>query len=934
MPEIRPGVRRLFRLPARRGADPAGEVDEEIRLHLELRAEQLERRGLAPEAARAEAARRFGPLDEARRRLHGSAGRREDRMRVREWLGGAGRDLRVAWRGLRRAPGFVATAVACIALGVGVNAAAFSLFDELVRRPLPVPAPERLVNLAAPGPRAGGTQCNRIGSCEAVFSYPTFRDLERAPAARSALAGLAAHRLFLASVAAGAAPAADGDGVLVSGAYFPALGVRPALGRLLGPADDLAPGGPYAAVLSHAYWATRLGADPGVVGRQVAVNDRPVTVVGVAPPGFEGTTLGVRPAVFLPLTAAADVDASFGPRAAFDDRLQQGIFLFGRLRPGVTRASAEAALNAAYRPVLAGVEAPLQRGLGPEGMARFLARRVELADGRRGQSEFRDAARAPATFLFAVTGLVVLVACANVANLLLARGAERRAEVAVRLALGASRRRVAAQLLAEAGLLAAVGGAASVLVARGTLAAAASFVPPPSLGSGVAVAVAMRPAALAFAAAAAVGTTLLFGLFPALHASRPDLIAAVRAGAGAVAGGARAAARFRGGLVTAQVALAMALLASAGLFARSLRNVARVDLGLRVDQVVTFALAPALNGYDPARTRALLGRAEQELAALPGVTAVGGASTPLLTGVTNGNDVRVEGFAHAPGVDAGARVNRVTPGYLRALGVPLLAGREFTAADRIGAPRVAVVNEAFARKFGLGRAAVGKRMAVEGESPAGALDVEIVGLMRDARFGDVKGAVPPLFVTPAWQDAAPGGLAFYVRTAGDPGRTLREVPAAVARVDPRLPALMLKTMPQQVRDNVFLDRMVGALAAGFALLATLLAVVGLYGVLAYTLAQRTREIGVRMALGADAGRVRAMVFRQVGRLVLAGGVAGVAAALGIGRAVRSLLYGLEGHDPAAVGAAALVLAAAALAAARVPARRGGGVAPGGVLGGV
>jgi predicted permease len=468
-------------------------------------------------------------------------------------------------------------------------------------------------------------------------------------------------------------------------------------------------------------------------------------------------------------------------------------------------------------------------------------------------------------------------------------------------------------------------------VAHGTLRVVASFIPPAALGAGAALSLELRPSVLAFAGAVSLGTGLLFGLFPALHGTRPDLIASIRSGAGQISGAGRAGARARTSLVTAQIALSMALLAASGLFIKSLRNVARADIGLDVERVVTFALTPALNGYDPPRATALLERVERELAGLPGVTSVSGAAVPLLIGISNGNNVRVEGFERGPDTDANARVNRFGPGFLRTVGIPLLAGREFTERDRAGAPRVAMVNEAFARKFGLGRDAVGKRMAIDGESPGEALDVEIVGLMGDAAYGDVKGGAPPLFVTPYRQDSAAGALAFYVRTSRAPGQALRDIPAAIARLDRTLPVVGLKTMPQQVRDNVYLDRMLGVLSAAFAALATLLAAVGLYGVLAYTVAQRTREIGVRMALGADARRVRGMVLRHVGRMVLVGGAAGGAAAFGLGRAAQSLLFGLDGRDPAVVAAAAAVLAAVALAAGYVPAWRASRVSPVGAL---
>ena len=925
--EIRPGIRRLFRLALRRADQARDEADEEIRLHLQLRTEQLVREGLAPAAARAEAERRFGPLDEARAQLHSSAARREELMRMREWVDSTWYNLRISLRALRRAPGFVCTSVTCIALGVGANAAAFSLLDELILRPLPVPEAERLVNLAAPGPKTGNDQCNAAGSCEEVFSYPMFRDLQRA---QTAFTGIAAHRLFLANVAFDGR-ATDGQGVFVSGSYFPVLGLRPALGRLLTPADDQTAGAHPVAVLSHAYWTAHLGADPSVVGRRIVVNDKSLTVVGVAPRGFEGTTLGERPRLYVPMTMSADVDPFFGPRAEFEDRRRYWAYLFARLRPGVTLEEARAAMQTVYRPLLADVDAPLQRGMSPGTLARFKARELAVEDGRRGQSALRGSTRQPLAFLFGITGLVVLIACANIANLLLARGTGRATEIAVRMSLGASRRQLVAQLLTESCLLAALGGVASLLVAHGTLRLIASFIPPALIGGEAPLSLELSPTVLGFAAAVSLGTGLLFGLFPALHGTRPDLIAAIRAGAGQIAGGHRAAARFRTSLVTTQIALSLALLASAGLFVKSLRNVGRVNLGMDVAPVVEFALLPELSGYDPARAHALLQRVEEEVGALPGITATTVSAVPLLTGSNTGGNVSVQGFARGPDTDANTRFNMVGPAFFRALGIPLLAGREFTAADRLGAPRVAVVNEAFARKFGLGRDAVGKRVARDEAGTATVLDVEIVGLVRDASYSSVKGEAPPLLFTPYRQDSTITAAAFYARAAGDPVRALGGIPAAVARLDRNLPVALLKTLPQQVRESVYLDRLIGTLSAGFALLATLLAAVGLYGVLAYTVAQRTREIGVRMALGADGARIRGMVLRQVGRMVLVGGAIGVAAALGLGRAAQSLLYGLRGDDPGVVAAAAVVLALVALGAGYVPAWRASRVSPAGAL---
>lgn len=821
------------------------------------------------------------------------------------------RNVRLAFRTLFRTPFVTAVAILSLALGIGANAAIFSLFDQLLLRKLPVAEPERLVNLSAPGPKPGSQTCNAAGDCEAVFSYPMFRDLERAETGLS----LAAHRSFGANLAY-RGQTLNGQGMLVSGSYFPVLGVRPALGRLLGPADDQVVGGHFVAVLSHRYWEAQFGADPGVLGETIVVNGHPMTIVGVAPQGFEGTTFGVNPRVFVPISMRGQMSPGFD---GFENRRSYWAYLFGRLKPGVSMEQAGTMINAVYRPIINDVEAPLQEGMSEATMARFRTREIGLAEGARGQSDVHREARTPLLLLLGITGIVLLIACANIANLLLARGANRSTEMAVRLALGAGRRQVLSQLLTESCVLALMGGVASLVVARWTLAVIASIVPPEPTAT---VRFDLHPSMVLFAAALSIGTGLLFGIFPALHSTRPDLVSTIRAGAGQLTG-ARAAARFRTSLVTAQIALSMALLISAGLFLKSLLNVSRVDLGIQVENIVAFGVSPELNGYEPERARVLFERLEEELAAVPGVSGVTAAAIPILSGSNWGTDVDVEGFENGPDIDSNARMNMVGPGYFHTLGVSLLAGREFTAADALGAPRVAVVNEAFAKKFNLGRDAVGKLMTDGGEE----LDMQIVGLVQDAKYSEVKDEVPPLFFTPYRQNESLGAITYYVRTASDPQRLLRAIPGVVAGLDPNLPVEDLKTLPQQVRENVFMDRMISTLSAAFAVLATLLAAVGLYGVLAYTVAQRTREIGVRMALGADERRVRGMVLRQVGGMVLVGGVVGVAAAIGLGRAVGSLLYGLEGHDPVVVVAAALLLGVVALGAGYLPARRASHVDP-------
>ena len=823
------------------------------------------------------------------------------------------RSLKFAFRTLFKTPFVTAIAILSLALGIGANAAIYSLFDQMLLRALPVSAADELVNLSAPGPKPGSQSCNQAGDCEAVFSYPMYRDLERE---QTAFAGIAGHRLFGANLSF-RNQTMSSEGVLVSGSYFPLLGVRPALGRLFVPADDQTIGGHYIAVLSYGYWESQLGSDPDVLNEPIVINGQSMTIVGVAPRGFDGTTLGGRPQVFVPLTMRDIMIPAF---RGLENRRSYWLYVFGRLKPGGSIEEAATSINAVYRPIINDVEAPLQEGMSDQTMTRFRAKEIALTEGKKGQSDIHTEARTPLILLFAITGTVLLIACANIANLLLARAATRSTEMAVRLSLGASRARVVGQLLLESCLLAVLGGIASLLVAKWTLAGIGAMLPAQPSST---LQLSLDGTVIAFAAALAIGTGLLFGMFPAIHSTRPDLIAALRATSGQPSG-ARAAARFRTSLVTVQIALSMALLISAGLFVKSLTNVSRVDLGLRADNVITFGLSPQLNGYDSTRSRQLFERVEQELAAVPGVTAVTASLVPLLAGSNWGSDVSVEGFERGPDTDANARFNEVGPGYFKALGVPLLSGREFTESDGLSSGQVAVVNETFARKFNLGRDAVGKWMAQGGDD---SLDIQIVGLIQDMKYSSVKDTIPPVFYLPYRQDPRIGFINFYVRTALPPDQLLRAVPKVIAQLDPNLPVEELKSLPQQVRENIFLDRMISTLSASFAVLATLLAAIGLYGVLAYTVAQRTREIGLRMALGADGGRVRGMVLRQVSWMILIGGAIGIAAAVALGRAAGSLLFELRGYDPVVIATATVVLAIVALGAGYVPALRASRVDP-------
>jgi predicted permease len=820
---------------------------------------------------------------------------------------------RLALRTLMRTPFVTLVTVLSLALGIGANAAIFSFFDQILLRELPVRDAGQLINLSAPGPKPGSQSCNQSGPCEDVFSYPMYRDLEEK---QDVLVGLAAHRTFGANLAYKGNTSST-QGALVSGSYFPVLGLLPAAGRLLTPEDDRTIGGHFVAVLAYSYWETQHGLNPAIINDVITINGQSMTVVGVAPKGFEGSTLGDRPRVFVPLTMRGLMSPGF---RGFENRRSYWAYVFGRLKPGTSIEQASAALNAIYKPILSDVEAPLQEGMSAQTLTRFKAREIVLAEGDRGQSSMQVEATTPLLMLFSITGIVLLIACANVANLLLARGANRAMEMAVRLSLGAGRGQLLGQLLTEAILLALFGGLASLLVAKWTVGLINSFLPLDAAGV---FTFRMDGTMLLFAAALSLGTGILFGLFPALHSTRPDLIGMIRANTGQ--SGARSSVRFRTTLVTVQMGLAMTLLIMASLFVKSLANVSREDLGIKTGNMVTFGVSPILNGYSRPRAMALFKQVEQELSALPGVSSVTAAGIPVLAGSSSGTGVTVEGFATTPDTDINARYNEVGAGFFRTMGTTMLAGREFNDTDVLGRPKVAIVNEAFARKFNLGSNPVGKMMATGGrEQP---LDMQIVGFIKDAKNSDVRDPVPPMFYTPYAQDSLAGSMQFYVRGTADEGLLLRSVPSVIKRIDASLPLEELKTMEAQVKENVFLDRMISTLSAAFAVLATLLAAIGLYGVLAYTVAQRTREIGVRMALGANAGRVRGMVLKQVGIMTLIGGAVGIVAAIGLSKLASTMLFGLQGTDPVAITAAAALLGLVALAAGGIPAMKAAKVDP-------
>jgi len=823
-------------------------------------------------------------------------------------------NLKLALRALFRTPFVTVVAILSLGLGIGANAAIFSLFNQMILRPLPVPDPGRLVNLGAPGVKSGMTSCGNAGSCDVIFSYPMFRDLEKQ---QSSFTGIAAHREFGANLAY-KGETLKGGGLEVSGSYFSVLGLTPARGRLIDATDDRVPGESSVAVLSHRYWRTRFASDPGVLGEKMVVNGVPMTIIGVGPEGFDGTTIGDHPSVFVPITMTELMQP--GRAKVLDNRRAYWVYLFARLKPGGTIEQARAAINQPYHAIINEVDVPLQKGMSATRLEQFKQKVMTVDPGAKGQSSTPDDAFVPLLLLLGVTFVVLISACANIANLLLAKATGRAGEMAVRLSIGAARRHLIGQLLGESLLLAVFGAAFGVVVAQATLAGTAALLP-----GDAAEFLVFRPDVrmVAFLAIVTVGTGVLFGLFPALHSTRPNLTVALKGQAGQP-GGARSAKRFRLVLATTQITLSMALLAIAGLFIKSLINVSRVELGMRTDNLITFNISPEMNGYNAQRSRQIFEQVEDELIRLPGVTDVTGGMVPLLSNDNWSSNVSVEGFKAGPDTDSNSNVNEVAPAYFKTMGIPLLAGREFTRADVIGAPKVAIVNEAFAKKFGLGLQAVGRRMEI---GNAGKLDLEIVGLAKDAKYSDVKKTPPPQLFTPYRQDERVGELVFYARTAGSPDSVIGAIAPMMRRIDPTLPIDELRTMEQQVRENVFQDRFVSTLAAVFAGLATILAAVGLYGVLAYTVAQRTREIGLRMALGADASRIRSMVMRQVALMTLVGGGIGLGLAMVAGVYAKSELYEMTGLDPVVLVSSAVLLAMVAFGAGFIPAYRASKVDP-------
>ncbi len=820
-------------------------------------------------------------------------------------------DVRYALRTMARSPLFASVAIVSLALGIGANTAIFTLMDQIMLRELPVKHPEQLVMLFQRGAHNGSNMGPRM------HSYPIYQDFQQKAAPFSEVL---CRRLVSASLSVGnntERVAAE----MVSGNYFTMLGVKPALGRVFNSReDDQVYSGHPVVVLDYDYWTARFNRDRGVVGRKILVNNYPMTIVGVSAAGFAGLDPARAPQIRVPIQMKPVMVPEWTWLYS-GDRRARWVQVFARLKPGFTVESARAPMQVLFTQIRE-YEAtlPAAKNWNAYGRQQFLRGTVHVEKAAMGYSGIRNDFSTALIVLMCMVGLVLLIACANVANLLIARAFARQKEIAVRLSMGASRGQLIRQLLVESMVLSAIGGAAGVAVAVAKTRALLALVP--SEGSPLLIRSEPDARILLFTLGLTILTGLIFGLVPALRASRPDPWTTLKDSAGAIAGS--GSLFLRKGLVVAQVTLSFLLLFGAGLFVRSLQNLKTADTGFRdIDNLVTFQLSPALNGYDAPRVVHLYNELLDKVRGLPGVRAAGLASVSLLSGDEWDSTMSVEGHKAKDGEDMQAFMNALSPGYFQAMGIALLEGRDFERRDIRENSRVAIVNRKFARHFFKDKSPIGRRVGWGG-GPNSKLDIEIVGMVEDSLYEGPREGVRRQVFLPKWGN---GGAAFYVRTTLPSPQAYAAVRGEVRRLDAALPVYQMKTLAAELDQTLMTDRLIGMLSAGFGFLATLLAVIGLYGVMAFVVARRTRELGVRMALGARASAVIWLVMREVVVLLAIGLAVGLPAALGLGRFVGAQLYGIQPNDPWIAGTTLVVLIAVAGLSGLVPAARASRIDP-------
>ena len=880
------------------------ELAEELECHLQMQIEANLRSGMTAAQARRAALLKSGGVELAKEECRDRRG-----MPVLETTL---RDLRHAWRLLSRGPAFTLVAVLSLALGIGANTAIFTLLDQIVLRRLPVQHPEQLQMIWTTGPNLGSNQGSRASS------YPMYQDFQQGAPAFSYV--FCRHLTPLSLSVANQAERVTGE--LVSGNYFQALGIGPALGRVFSPEeDDRVYKGHPVVVLSHQYWVTRFGSDPAVLGQKILVNNYPMVIVGVSPAGFSGVDPARTPQIRIPIQMKPLMTPGSDN---LGDRRRQWIQIFARRKPGYTIESAQASLQPLLSRILrAELEGPALGDTTKRNRDLFLARRVLTESAANGYSSLPTSYSRALVALMCMVGVVLLIACFNVASLLIARAAARQKELAMRLAVGASRGQLLRQLLMESAVFSVLGGALGLLLSVTMVHGLLRFLP----ANGMLATLRAEPdwRILAFNVALALATALLFGLAPAWQALKADLWSTLKDAAGSV-GGNRGSVTLRKSLVTAQVAFSFLLVSGALLFGKTLLNLKATNSGFRdIDSLITFQIDPARSGYSLTRLKAFYQQVLESVRALPEVKSAGYAWVPVLSGREADWDVLVEGRP-TEDRDTQAYVNGLSPGYWRTMGVALVEGRDFEDGDVGGRPKVAIVNRKFASGLFGNRSPIGRRIGLDtgrGAQP----DTEIVGLVEDSLYeGPRQGARRQIFF-PFPQMNQSVGAAFYVRASADSVNMFATLRRKVVDLDATMPIYEMKTLEEQLDQTLGTERLTATLSAAFGVLATLLAAVGLYGLMALTVARRTRDIGLRMALGARQGALLWMVMREAFGLFGAGLALGVPGAYVLGRYVSSQLFGVVPADLGTAAVAFGTLAMVAACAAFVPARRASRIDP-------
>ncbi|MGC1604936.1 MAG: ABC transporter permease [Candidatus Acidiferrum sp.] len=842
-------------------------------------------------------------------------------MNVIAALDTAFRDFKYSLRTLARSPGFTVVAILTLALGIGANTAIFTLLDQILLRLLPVKNPQELVLLTMRGHHYGS---NWGGN---AISHPMFRDFA---AHNDVFSDMFCRFPFDASLSFNG-QAEHVQLELVSGTYFSTLGLNPYLGRVFTPEDDRLPDAYPYVILNYAYWKSRFSADPNIVGKTLILNNQSMTIVGVLQPGFDGVELGRSPKLFVPIMMEKEILVG-NPTDMLKERRNRWVNAFGRLKPGVTRDRAKASLQPFMHSMLEmEVKDKAFAHASSYDREQFLKCTIDLLPGSQGRSYTRQALSTPLWVLMATTGLVLLIACANLANLLLVRGSARKKEMAIRLAMGATRGRIVSQLLIESLSLSTMGALAGLALAYwADKALMAVYLPSDSGGLQISTTPDLR--ILFFTLAITLITGALFGLVPALQTTKPNVASTLKDEAAAVVGGGHGA--LRKSLVIAQVTLSLLLLIGAGLFTKSLGNLRNLGPGFPAQNLVGFEIDPSYSGYNVARLKSFYPQLLDSLSSIPGVQSTGLASLRILEDNEWDSSMTVEGF-NPPTPDAHPEpyMNEISPNYFATMGVPIVNGRDFRPSDTgevkhnpeekgdLGwQPATVMINETFAKKYFAGRNPVGMHLGF-GSDPGTPTDMEIIGVVKDIKYTNLRDEIPPQAFLPYIADRFIGGMVIYIRTVADPTLLVSSIRSKVHDLDPSIPISNMRTTEVQISNSLSTECMIASLSAVFGFLATLLAVIGLYGVMAYTVAQRTREVGIRMALGAAQGNVIWMVMREVLILVAIGVAAGVPASLALTKLVQSQLFGLSPHDPSTLAIATIALASVACAAGYVPAWR-------------